>query len=117
MDIIERAAKAAHEANRAYCEAIGDLTQVAWDDAPEWQKKSAVAGVQFIERNPDASPEAQHMSWLAEKKADGWTYGDVKDPERKQHPCFMPYGDLPASQRVKDELFGTVVRAVLASEG
>ena len=32
---IEACARAAHEANRAYCIAIGDTSQPSWDDAPE----------------------------------------------------------------------------------
>lgn len=36
--VIEACAHAAHEANRAYCAAIGDLSQVAWECAPEWQQ-------------------------------------------------------------------------------
>jgi hypothetical protein len=38
-------ARAAHEANRAYCLALGDETQAPWHDAPDWQKESAIEGV------------------------------------------------------------------------
>ena len=41
----EDIAKVAHEVNRAYCEALGDTSQLSWEDAPEWQKASARAGV------------------------------------------------------------------------
>jgi len=44
-DVIEACARAAHEANRAYCLAIGDVSQTSWDDAPEWQRSSARNGV------------------------------------------------------------------------
>ena len=33
-------AKACHEANKVYCESIGDDTQPSWENAPEWQKES-----------------------------------------------------------------------------
>ena len=33
-NIIEACARAAHEANRAYCLALGDTSQPSWDDAP-----------------------------------------------------------------------------------
>lgn len=39
---IEQTAKTAHEVNRAYCLSIGDISQPSWEDAPDWQKKSAV---------------------------------------------------------------------------
>lgn len=105
---IEQIAKVAHEINRAYCQAIGDDSQYPWRDAPEWQRKSAIAGVKFHFDNPDATPSASHENWLAEKERDGWKYGPVKDAEKKEHPCFVPYDQLPAEQRAKDYLFGAV---------
>jgi len=107
------AARAAHEANRILCIALGDNSQPNWENAPEWQKQSAVKGVEMILSNPDTTPEQSHEGWLAEKAATGWKYGPVKNPETKEHPCFVPYGKLPESQRLKDEMFGLVVRATL----
>lgn len=111
---IEDIAKVCHEANRAYCAALGDVSQPAWDDAPKWQRKSAVAGVEFHLANPDASPSASHESWLAEKERDGWKYGPVKNPDAKEHPCFMPFSALPIEQQAKDVLFKSVVDALKA---
>lgn len=101
-----------HEANRAYCRAIGDNSQPSWDDAPEWQKKSAVEGVRFCRENPDAPPSANHDSWLKVKEADGWKYGAVKDADKKEHPCFVPYDQLPVEQQRKDALFKAIVAAL-----
>lgn len=102
-------AKAAHEINRAFCAALGDETQVAWEDAPEWQQQSAIAGVEMHLANPDATPEQSHESWLAQKVAAGWVYGEVKDAEKKQHPCCVPYDQLPPEQKAKDYLFRAAV--------
>lgn len=115
MPTNEEIARVAHEANRAYCETLGDDSQPFWEDAPQWQRDSALAGVEFHAGHPDAKPEDSHNSWLAEKKKDGWKYGDVKDPEKKEHPCFVPYEDLPVEQQKKDSLFIGVVRALLAA--
>lgn len=106
-------AKVCHEVNRAYCASIGDLSQPSWDDAPEWQRTSAVNGVKFTRENPGATPADSHNSWLEEKRADGWKYGPAKDPEKKEHPCFVPYDELPAEQRTKDYLFQAVVRSLI----
>jgi hypothetical protein len=105
-------ARVCHEVNRAYCAALGDTSQPAWADAPQWQKDSATAGVNAIQTNPDTTPEQSHEGWLAQKAADGWKYGAVKNPDTKEHPCFVPYNELPAEQRVKDYLFGAVVRSL-----
>jgi hypothetical protein len=101
-----------HEVNRAYCEALGDTSQLPWEEAPEWQRASAISGVNFHIDDPHASPSASHDNWLAEKLRDGWTYGPVKDPETKQHPCCVPYDALPVEQRAKDYIFAAIVRAM-----
>lgn len=105
-------AKVCHAVNRSYCQALGDDSQPAWEDAPEWQKDSAFRGVVFHLRNPEATPASSHESWLAAKQADGWVYGDTKDPDRKEHPCMVPYNELPLEQRVKDYLFKSIVEAM-----
>ncbi len=109
---VEQIAQVAHEVNAAYCRTIGDDSQPSWLDAPEWQKASAISGVQFHIDNPDASESDSHDSWFAEKVADGWKHGKVKDAEKKEHPCMVPYEDLPVEQQVKDSLFIGVVRAM-----
>ena len=66
---IRRAARLAHEVNRAYCQAIGDDSQPKWEDAPEWQKDSAIAGVRFVLYLPDVGPNTVHEAWLKSKAA------------------------------------------------
>lgn len=102
-------AKVAHEINKTYCLSIGDSSQLTWDDSQEWQKDSAINGVEFHLKNPDASPASSHNSWLKEKQESGWKYGLVKDVSKKEHPCFVAYDDLPYEQRTKDYLFKQVV--------
>lgn len=108
----EEIARVAHEINRAYCQSLGDDTQDGWDDSPEWQKESALAGVDMHLANPDATPEQSHESWLEQKIADGWAYGEVKDVIEKRHPCCVPYDQLPPEQKAKDYLFRAVVHTL-----
>lgn len=108
-------ARICHEVNRAYCQSIGDTTQARWENAPDWQKDSAVAGVEtHVTSGLTLRPEDNHSSWLARKKAEGWKYGAVKDPAKKEHPCFLPYNELPPEQKTKDYLFRAVVHAFFA---
>lgn len=105
-------ARVCHEANRAYCETIGDTSQRPWLEAEEWQRESAIQGVTFALASPSAPACAQHDAWVADKRAAGWTYGPVKDAAKKQHPCIVPYAELPVEQRRKDALFKAIVRAL-----
>lgn len=102
-------ARVAHEINRAYCASLGDDSQPSWEEAEDWQKESILAGVAMHLANPDTTPEQSHEAWLQKKLADGWTYGEIKDPEKKQHPCCVPYDELPQEQKSKDYLFKAVV--------
>lgn len=112
---LEQVAKVCHEANRAYCQTIGDNSQPAWEQAPQWQKDSAINGVKFhvahLSAGSKPSPSASHEAWLEEKRKAGWTYGPTKNPDTKQHPCFMPYDGLPLEQRMKDYIFAAIAEA------
>lgn len=109
---IERIAQVCHEANAAYCRAIGDNSQLPWEDAPEWQRQSAINGVSFHLEHPEAGPSGSHENWLRVKVADGWKHGPVKDPEKKEHPCCVPYDELPSEQKAKDYIFTAIVKTM-----
>lgn len=105
-DAAEAIARVCHEVNRAFCAAMGDDSQVPWEEAPDWQRESAIKGVLFNVENRDTTNAGDtHRSWLAEKEATGWKYGPVKDVEKKEHPCMVPFHELPPEQQVKDHLF------------
>ena len=105
---LEFVAKLCHEANRAFCQSIGDHSQLPWNEAPQWQKDSAEKGVDF-HLEADRQPSESHEQWMADKVADGWVYGEFKDAEKKTHPCIVPYEQLPVEQRSKDYIFKSIV--------
>lgn len=108
----EDIARVCHEVNRAYCLAIGDNSQVAWDSAPEWQRKSCIAGVVFHQMKPDATVSESHESWLKHKVDDGWVWGPIKDEANKRHPCVREFHQLPVEQQAKDYIFRALVHAL-----
>lgn len=110
---LEQIAEMTHEANLLYCRSLGDLTQVSWKDAPQWQKEAAIDGVRFLMDNKYATPESSHENWMRRKQNDGWCYGSVKDPVKKEHPCIVAYRAMPETQRRKDHLFHAIVKALL----
>lgn len=108
-EVIEKIAKACHEANRTYCVCIGDRSQKPWEEAAENIKASAKAGVLNHLMNPGMTPEQSHKAWSDFKIKDGWVYGEVKSEEHKTHPCLVPYETLPLEQQIKDHLFARMV--------
>lgn len=106
-------AAACHTFNAALCAALGEA-QPSWVDAPEDIKNSAIAGVEYALANPDVTPEQQHEAWMEFKAREGWTYGEVKDAEKKTHPCMVPYDQLPALQKAKDHVFRATVHFMKA---
>lgn len=111
--LVEKTARMCHEANRVYCEIIGDDPQPRWEEAPEWQKRSAREGVVYHMKTPHASPEQSHNKWMALKLREGWRYGPKKDAELRVHPCLLPYSELPEEQRTKDLLFTAIVATMV----
>jgi hypothetical protein len=109
----EEIAKVCHQANKAYCEALGDKSQPDWDTAPEWQKTSAIEGVKARAKHTMIAAAQMHNLWMQKKAEDGWSYGETKDPEKKTHPCMVPYKQLPVAHRIKDELFLSVAGTLL----
>jgi len=110
---VEQIAEFAHEVNNLYCQRLGDYSQPHWVNAPQWQKDSAIAGVEAVQNGAVTSPEDSHIGWMLQKETDGWVHGEVKDPEKKEHPCMVPFSDLPADQQIKDGLFFYAVRTLL----
>ncbi len=48
--------------------------------------------------------ENTHDNWAEGRFAEGWTYGPVRNDELKQHPCLIPYNELPDSEKEYDRV-------------
>ena len=110
---VTKVARVTHQLNKAYCEMLEDNSQLDWERSPQWQKQSAVDGVLFHSQNPDASDSASHDNWMKDLAKAGWTYGPEKSPEKREHPCMVPFDELPVTQQLKDKLFRQTVHALM----
>lgn len=107
-------ARVAHEVNRVVTEFANDVpVQKPWDECSDEMKKSAIDGVEFFEKSPDASPEQAHENWLKFKVEQGWSYNGIYDEANKRHPNVRPFGALPPEVRLKDKVFRAVVGTML----
>ena len=43
-----------------------------------------------------------HEVWAEERMNNGWVYGQMRDDERKHHPCLVPYDELDESEKKYD---------------
>lgn len=107
----EQVAQVVHEANRALQVVNGEPgVSHHWAEAEDWQRKASVESVEAALEGQ--TPEQQHETWAAAKRADDWVYGPAKDAVAKTHPCLVAYADLPEEQQAKDALLVAVVGAL-----
>lgn len=111
-DFTRAVARICHEVNMAYCASLGDFSHDHWEQTDKEIQFSAFKGVEFILANPAAGPDASHAEWMTFKVANGWKHGPVKDLGKKEHPCIVPYAELPQEQRSKDFIFRAIVRSI-----
>lgn len=45
-----------------------------------------------------------HEIWSRQRFKDGWRFGPQRDDGRKEHPCLIPYEELPESEKEYDRL-------------
>lgn len=109
----ERIGRVCHEANRAFCAAIGEEVQPPWEEAPKEMVTSVFKGVKYCREHLDIDAKTSHEIWMSNKTKDGWTYGEIKDAEKKTHPLMIPYDQLPMLHKLKDELFISIVKALV----
>ncbi|MEW6572772.1 MAG: RyR domain-containing protein [Bacillota bacterium] len=43
-----------------------------------------------------------HDTWAKQRIAEGWRYGPKRDDGKKEHPCLVPYEQLPESEKQYD---------------
>ena len=46
--------------------------------------------------------ENVHEVWAKGRMQEGWTYGPVRNDEKKETPCLVPYCQLPEEEKEYD---------------
>jgi RyR domain len=61
--------------------------------------------------------EAEHQRWSDERISQGWTFGPVRDDEKRLHPNLVPWSELSEADREKDREMMREISAVLTRRG
>ena len=58
-----------------------------------------------------------HDVWAKQRMASGWKYGPQRDDLRKEHPCLIPYEQLPESEKEYDQSMALETLKVILALG
>ncbi len=58
-----------------------------------------------------------HDTWAKQRIEEGWKYGPNRNDEMKEHPCLVPYEELPEHEKDYDRNTAVETLKVLISLG
>ena len=120
----------------------GDGLRHAWEELDDEQQESSrraadgiLDGLDEIDcdlvplrrwggRGMELPPEAietlarrEHLRWMGERIAAGWTHGAVRDNERKRNPLLVPWEELDGDAKQANRDAAHALPAMLARAG
>lgn len=108
----EDIARICYETIRAYRLVLHEEAEPSWDKAPKSVRDANIMGVLYNLNHPGISSKQSHEEWVRAMQSTGWKYGPLKNSEKQEHPCLVPYEQLSDEQKKKDALFIAVVHAL-----
>ena len=108
-EIIELILTVVHNANAVLKKINGEKHEELAD-----MESARRAGMKAAIKNAlitDTTPEQSHINWLAAQEALGYKYGVSIDRINLLHPCMVPYDQLPEAQKLKDDLFMSIINS------
>ena len=90
------------------------LRMVGCEIAP--LRERAANDFTFTDEEVEILAEAEHVRWMRERIADGWTAGD-KDVTRKTTPYLVSFEEVPADIAEFDRIFVREIPRLLVSVG
>lgn len=56
----------------------------------------------YLQAAVESEAEKIHNEWAALRIAQGWKWGPKRDDEKKEHPCLVPWEELPEEEKEYD---------------
>jgi len=69
---------------------------------PKPEDTSAVVLDEEIRTLSELLAKNTHEVWSAARIREGWTYGPKRDDVKREHPCLIPYEELPEEEKEYD---------------
>ena len=104
---MENTAKWIYEATREEANwSNRPIVPESWEQRDEKFRKQFVDIIKkYLSMEKLPTPEEAHDSWMDAYFKMGWTYGEVRDMEKKTHPDLLPFNELGQAERDKDAIF------------
>lgn len=105
--LLEKQAVFVYEGARLQAAAVGaPIIPEPWDERDDKFRAQMLENVaQMMGPRRFTDPEEAHNSWWDAYKAMGWTYGPVRDVEKKTHPDMVDFALLGWEERIKDAVY------------
>jgi hypothetical protein len=97
---------------------VGTIPRIDGSKPPKWSKLSFEdkqlsyrAIINILNNYPKFTPEDAHEVWMKAKINQGWKYGEQYNETAKLHPSIVPYDELPDSEKLKDEIWASLIKS------
>lgn len=95
--------------------AMGRGARRPWEGQPELYKLEQTSCVRAHLAGEYSCARDAHEDWSERRRQAGWTWGPLRDVERKYHPSLLPWRALPLDLTAKAELYRASVLTVARS--
>lgn len=106
--IIEGIAKTCHQANKAFCESMGDNSFTDWEDSEDWVKALTIFQVRNIIANPLEPHYGSHDAYV--DKVPEITWENAPEGFNKK---LSRYEEWSIEDKTKSKMFKAIVEAIL----
>lgn len=83
-------------------ETLKTMLSLGYSIMPSDGDKVSVLPYSGCDEIPEELAKNVHDVWALNRMNDGWSYGEERDDINKKHPCLVPYGLLPDSEKKYD---------------
>jgi ryanodine receptor 2 len=82
---------------------------------PQPLDTSAVILTEEILQLTERLAESMHDIWAQQRLCEGWRHGPQRNDARKEHPCLVPFEQLPEAEKEYDRMTAMqILKAVVA---